>query len=385
MLLAAGCNEPPSPAPLTASSVLGEQVVPGARGLLRGRESISPSVTQGPTSDARLPLPPPTFERLGYSRPSAQVLACGPLGFVRLTERGFEVYSYSTLRRTARYPDGVFTHVVNQPGYSYLLVGAGSSLLYYQANPRLTPLGHLHAIGPFVMWADQQDRKRIWVHYLKDDAVHHFALSRDTKQAAALLGSVALPNFAGTVLARLTAGQWLYAAHGEWTSDVEGAGPGCSGDSPVNCPLRLADGTRSAWVGATPPGIEAVVSGAGSKLWLVSSKRAQAFDLDPLDRLRPHGTADLAGEPWLAVSEGGRLAVLSQRVEAGRRRWTLQLEDGAHSGEPLELAVKDAGDVAAAARRGACLVPARPWVVVGGPSDLRVIDYATREELLSLD
>src|SRR5690606_25505692 len=89
--------------------------------------------------------PSPLFEHLGYARPPAQTLACGQLGFVRLTEPGFEVYSYQRQTRVARHEHGAYTHVTAQAGYSYLLVGGGASLLYYQANPNRLSLGHLPA------------------------------------------------------------------------------------------------------------------------------------------------------------------------------------------------------------------------------------------------
>jgi hypothetical protein len=286
---------------------------------------------------------------------------------VRLIEPGFEVYSYQTLTRTARYKDGAFTHVTDQPGYSFLLVGDGPSLVYYQANPRLTPLGHLHAIGPFTIWADHQDRERVWVHYLKDDAVHHFALPRDVERAGALLGTVALANFTGTLLARLTAGQWVYASNSE-------SGGGAQ--------LRLVDGTRTAWLGGIPAQAEAAVPGAGIGLWLLSTRQAMAFELSPLDHLMPRGAVDLPSEPWAATSAGERLAVLSQEVKGTKRHWSVQVVEAGRPFTPLALALNEADEIASLSRLSMCLAPDRPWVVVGSPRGLQVIDYTTGEALL---
>lgn len=320
-----------------------------------------------PIVQAGLARSSPTFEHLGYARPAAQVVACGPLGFVRLTEPGFEVYSYQPLRRTARYAHGAFTHVTPQPGYSYILVGAGPSLLYYQANPRSTPLGHLPAIGPFTIWADQQHRERLWVHYLKDDAVHHFALPRDTELAAQLHQSVALPSFDGTLLARLATGQWIYSAHNESGTGVQ---------------WRSSTGARTAWLGGLPAQTQAVVPAAGADLWLVLPHAALGYRMSPLDQLLPNGNITLQGEPWVATSEGGRLAMLSQAVSDSKRQWRVQVLATGRLRATLPLTSNATDDIRSAARRALCLAPQRPWVVVAGPSELRVINYATGRELL---
>jgi hypothetical protein len=110
---------------------------------------------------------------------------------------------------------------------------------------------------------------------------------------------------------------------------------------------------------------------------------ALAFELSPLDRLVPNGAIDLASEPWVAVTEGGRLAVIGQEVKARTRLWTLQVVETGKTRALLPLSFDDAADVRSASRRALCLVPGRPWVVVGGPNELRVIDYTTGAELLA--
>jgi hypothetical protein len=384
-ILGAACNGPSSHS-LAGQSTTRETPPGASERAASGAARPGPDVARQNSAEGVRPKaaevagarPLPTFEHLGYARPVAQVLACGPLGFVRLIEQGFEVYSYRNLTRTARYEDGAFTHVTEQPGYSYLLVGAGPSLLYYQANPRLTVLGHLPALGPFTIWADPQARERLWVHYLKDDAVHHFELPRDSERAGELLGSLALPNFDGNLLARLTAGQWIYAAY----SESGGADPFAGGPA-AGKQLRLVDGARTAWLGGFPAQSEAAAAGSGVGVWLLSMRGALAFELSPLDRLVPNGAIDLASEPWVAVTEGGRLAVIGQEVKARTRLWTLQVVETGKTRALLPLSFDDAADVRSASRRALCLVPGRPWVVVGGPNELRVIDYTTGAELLA--
>lgn len=321
---------------------------------------------------AQTPLSPPARHlapglEFGYAQPPPQVLACGPLGFVRLTEPGFEGYSYQTLTRTARQREGAFTHVTDQPGYSFLFVGAGPSLVYYQANPRFVGLGHLPALGPLQIWPDVEQRERLWVHFLKDDAVHHFELPKAASGRAALVGSVTLSGFDGRRLARLYGGQWVYSAFSEATSEPR---------------LRWQDGARSAWLGVFPSDTEAVVGGVGMGLWLLSPRQAYAFEVTPLDQLLGRGQRALPSKPWAAASDGGRLAVLGQASRGKTRVWSAVVSDAGALYE-REIVFSDANDVGAAARRGVCLAPGRPWVVVGGPRELRVLDYVSGELLLT--
>lgn len=304
----------------------------------------------------------PASLRLGYAHPVAQTVACGPLGFVHLTERGFDAYDYSNLRRTLTYRHLAFTHVVAQPGYSFLLVGAGNSLLYYQANTRLTALAHLPALGPLHVWPDTQRRERLWVHYLKDDAVHHFELPRKVKERALLLSSVALYGYGGRGLARLAAGQWLYIAQNE----SGGAG------------LRMVDGTRRVWVHPSWS-TDTLVAASALRFWSIEAERVAQFEVTPLDRLHPHGVTELAGEIWAAVSDGPRLASLSQTADGARRVWTLQVNEY-NRWHAMELADLSGTDQPVEARDvSLCLVPDRPWVVWGRRDGVQVVDFERGE------
>lgn len=333
-------------------------------------EVIAPARALGPTAeradadDRGDPRSVPVFEQLGYAKPVAQVVACGALGFVRLTEPGFEVYSYEAQTRIARYRDGEFSHVIEQPGFTYLLVGAGPSLSYYQASPRLTALAHVPALGPFSLWADPQDHARVWVHYAKDDAVVHLALARNPERMAELLGTIRLPNYDGALLTRLTAGPWLFSAHGEAASRSE---------------LRIQFGDRTAWLGSVPESSQAASAGFGTHVLLLSAERALDFEVTPLERLAPRGAVELSARPWAAASEGRRTAVLGQRVVDGRRTWSVQVIEQNRTRAVIGVSFDDAASVEKAARRGVCLAPGRPWVIIGGPHELRVVDYSTSQ------
>lgn len=361
-----------APSDQAATPSTPRSAVDSARAAAPGRAPLERAVPPPAELSPRTPVPrsgasPPLFERLGYARPPAQTLACGQLGFVRLTDAGFEVYSYQRQTRTARHEHGAFTHVIAQPGYSYLLVGGGASLLYYQANPNHSSLGHLPALGAFTIWPDPQHRERVWVHYAKDDAIVHFALPRDTARPPEALGTVPLAHFDGSLLTRLTAGQWLFGAR----SEAETASQ-----------LGLVDGSRAAWLGGFPADTEALLPGAGARVWLLSRRQVRTFEGTVTERLEPRGAVDLAGEPWVAASDGPRLAVLTQRLGDGQRQWRVQVVSTAKTSPPVELGLSDAGSIASAARRGICLVPDRAWVIVGGPTELFVINYATGEVLL---
>lgn len=324
-----------------------------------------PQSSPAPSGDERDEVPAhtrPASLRLGYARPVPQTLACGPLGFVHLTEHGFDAYSYATLGRILRYRQGQFTHVVDQPGYSFLLVGPGSSLLYYQANHRLTALAHLPALGPLHLWPDAQKRERLWLHYLKDDAVHHFELPRRVNERARLLSSVGLEGYRGGGLTRLAAGQWIYVAHTE--SDVS--------------TLRVVEGSRRFWLSPSSSA-DSLVAGSSGEFWSIDAAHISRFEFTPLGRLRPSDVKDAGGEVWAAVSEGGRLAFLAQTTDGARRRWALgvRASNGWHAVELPNLTGRD--EPAAARDLTLCLVPNRPWVVWGGREEVRVLDFETGE------
>lgn len=325
-------------------------VTPGAPE--RGRPGLDDSAIAAHSRPASL--------RLGYARPVRQTLACGALGFVRLTEPGFEAYSYATLTRTMRRGEGAFTHVVAQPGYSFLLVGSGTSLLYYQANPRLTPLGHLPALGPMRIWQDAQQRDRVWAHYLKDDAVHHFELPRNVRHSARLLSSAPLPDFDGTQVVRLVGGQWIYRANSEFAAAPR---------------LRLVDGQRRVWL-TSGLSAEIVVPGGGMNLWAIDTHRITRHEITPLDQVIPGAGSSLVGETWAAVGEGERLALLSQHSAGEGRRWGVQVVVGSRSYyvKLPHLAGRDSPQLANGLTL--CLVPGRTWVVLGDRSDVHIVDYA---------
>ncbi len=255
--------------------------------------------------------------------------------------------------------EGAFTHVVAQPGYSFLLVGSGSSLLYYQANPRLTPLGHLPALGPLWSWADAQQRHRLWVHYLKDDAVHHFELSRNVKRPAELLSTVSLPGFDGNRVVRLVGGQWVYTAHNEFAA----AGR-----------LRLVEGLRHVWLG-TALSADVFVPGGGMNLWATDTHHITRYEITPLDQVLPVTGLPLVGEPWAAVSEGERLALLSQSSSEGPRQWGVQVVGNGRSFDVRLPDLTDRNAPELAKHLTLCLAPGRTWVVIGDRRDVRVVDY----------
>lgn len=307
----------------------------------------------------------PVSLKLGYARPLRQTLACGPLGFVRLLEPGFEAVSYTTWQSTLRRPRGAFTHVVEQPGYSFLLVGRESSLAYYQANVRLTQLSHFPALGPLRIWADAQSRERLWVHYLKDDAVHHFELPRDVHLPARLLHSISLPNFDGRRLIRLQGGQWLFGAHGEFAEAPR---------------LRWTDGRHQLWLEGGWEGV-ALVAGQAMNFWAVYPERVVSHRMEPLDKAIQVQASMLQGDPWGAVSQGDRLAVLSHRVVDGRRRWSAQVVTPARTHHVEFPDLEDPGTPEFATQLTLCLPPERTLVVVGSSRDVRVVDYVTQKTL----
>lgn len=343
---------------------------PGTPTPTRAIGSLGPEATAGEGNGARAVATIPSHSNpvsltLGYARPLRQTLACGSLGFVRLLEPGFEAVSYATWQPTLRRARGEFTHVVEQPGHSFLFVGRDSSLAYYQANLRLTRLSHLPALGPLHIWADAQSRERLWVHYLKDDAVHHFELPKDVDVPARLLHSVPLPDFDGRHLIRLHGGQWLFGAHGEFAEESR---------------LRWTDGKYRAWLDGRWDGV-ALVAGQAMDFWAVHPERVVSYRVTPLDKAEQLRLSMLHGEPWGAVNQGGRLAVLTHRVSEGRRQWSTQVVTQTHTYHVELPDFDDPGTPDFATRLTLCLPPQRTLVVVGNSSDVRVVDYVTQKTL----
>lgn len=354
-------NDNPLPVAATTVSAADE---PARASLLFGGDKREES------SADPIPVLPSYRKHAGVEQPRSQQVACGERGFVRLLPSGFEGYTYSDLALTFRSDKRKFTHVVAQAGHSYLMVGAIESLVYYQPHTHLLPLTRLPALGPFQLWADVRRRDWVWVHYLRDDAVHLFELPALARVAAsnsmsehpsparaALRQSVVLSDFDGKSVERTYSGGFVHTRY---------------------------DGNQS-------PGADTAVlllSNFGRAG--VAHARASTVTLHP-----PKGGADsgvevkLQGHPFSMVEAEGRVALITHRSSDSKRDWQLEVvlvprvvrrvPLPSHTTEP---APDNDPFTAEVANRSLCLVPGKPWVVVGGKTAVSVIDYDTGNTLL---
>lgn len=308
---------------------------------------------------------------VGFRLPPEQVLACGELGLVRIVTAGFEAWSFEPLRRSFASDQATFTHVVPQEGHSYLLLGPRESWVYYLPNPRLSAYGRVPALGPFQVWPDPRRREWLWVHYLKDDAVHRFELAGE-RQDASLSATVRLPRFSGPTVARLTTGAWLYPASPEATS-APNAWLSVIGERSVQQP-SIPEQT-----------IASSRSWRSDRAWALSPTQAMLLALDRPGA--PQLTVDLVGAPYALDEEGRRLAVVTQRQTPRQRQWFVEVIEASGKHSVLELAQRGGSGADGLKQdtsdRDVCLVPTRPWVVVGGRTSLQILDYSTERVVLA--
>jgi hypothetical protein len=307
----------------------------------------------------------------GVERPRSQQVACGELGFVRLLPTGFEGYRYYDRGLTFRSHKRAFSHVVAQAGHSFLMVGPVESLVYYQPNTRLLPLARLPSLGPFQLWADVRSHQWVWVHYLRDDAVHRFELlspSVDTEARAserggmakaAVLETLTLAGFDGTTVERKYSGEWIYERQ------VPTAPETVSGEV-----LHVSGLGKSGHVRVT-----------GSTVALfATSTQTSALNVA------------LMGYPFSMVESGGRVAFVTHRSVDRGREWQVEVIESSGSVHRVSLpnhgGSQRNGTADAFAMevsdRSLCLVPGRPWVVVGGKTKVQLLEYQTGVVLLAL-
>lgn len=351
------------PTPNHESKPLSPEQAPTRSAVVHAEGERAPKATAQP-----LPRLPSYRKHAGVEQPRSQLVACSELGFVRLLPVGFEGYRLYDRSLTFRSTKRTFTHVVAQAGHSYLLLGPHESLLYYQPHTRVEALARLPALGPFRIWPDARHHEWVWVHYLRDDAVHRFELPRLTppgtdeqKSAkASLQTSVELAGFDRKSVERTVYGRWVYTRAEDDAAIVLMSGFG-----------------------------EGVAHVRAASVTLTIDERIGRTN-EPTARSL---VVELAGYPFSVVEAEGRLAVVTHTARADGRDWQLEVIEASGHVHRVTLPNRT-GSVQAAhvdefaeevANRSVCLVPGKPWAVVGGRTSVRLFDYRTSTPLLALE
>lgn len=323
-----------------------------------------------PARDTDLPRLPSYKKHAGVDQPRKQHVACGELGFVRVLSKGFEGYRYHDWSITFRSNKREFTHVIAQVGHSFLLVGPDESLLYYLPNTHLQVLARLPALGAFQLWSDVRAREWVWVHYLRDDAVHRFELQGVVEQKqrsassertgvpkAALLESVELPDFDGKSVERSANGPFLYTRQGAVTHDRSAA----------NSDVLIVSNF----------GKSGMAEARATSVTLRANADSRAGDV----------VVAIEGYPYSMVGSENAVALITHTTNERGRRWQLEVIKGRDAVWRVPLPSPSAGETLEAddalalelGNRSLCLVPGRTWAVIGGPTDVRVVDYRSGE------
>lgn len=316
-----------------------------------------------------LPRLPSYRKQAGVEQPRSQLVACSELGFVRLLPEGFEGYRLYDRTLTFRSTQRRFTHVVAQAGHSYLLLGPNESLLYYQPHTHIEPLARLPALGPFRVWPDARHHEWVWVHYLRDDAVHRFELPKlgafpvETRGPvkASLQTSVQFSGFDGSSVERTAYGEWVYT--------------------------RAEDEVQSLLVSGFGEGL--AYARESSVMFTSHERRPARSNPSPARTL----VVELSGYPFSMAESEQRLALITHTTHTEGRDWQLEVIEASGAVHrvalPNRTASSHAPDVDAFAQevadRSVCLVPGKPLAVVGGKTSVRLFDYRTGESLLVSD
>ncbi len=256
--------------------------------------------------------------------------------------------------------------MVSQAGHGYLMVGPVESLLYYQPNTRVQSLARLPAWVRSSVWSDVRRRDWVWVHYLRDDAVHRFELPAGTLGQGGVVWDEHLTLVKAVLLESV---QLLRVRRQKCGTRVFGGfiarAPTLNRPTMMCCWFRIGGKTGSA-------------QARESSVTLASSDGRKA-------------NVELRGYPFSMVEADGRIALVTHHTSSDRREWQLEVKTSAGKIRRVDLPgqqeLEQAGQdhfATEVTNRSLCFVPGKPWVVVGGKTAAWVFDYDSGRTLLTL-
>lgn len=308
-----------------------------------------------------------------------QVLACGKLGFVRLTETGFDAFSTSLRKRLARIDLAEPQCALALSGDSTLVVGKHEVVRYYRGQKQAPRFARIPLLGPLQAWADPQDIDSFWVRYLRDPDLHYYTLVDADRSVT--FGQVRnLPDFDRRHFTLLADGSPFYTTE-RGLLQLEG---NATRESP---PPALLGALNGVWPAARL-----------DRYWVSSDAgELKLFEQSRGEPLRRSHRVD--GVPYAVDVDGERLAIVSVSQTGSQVDWHLSVIRGDETVARLELpmTLPLSSDVTAQQtdtpssalddhdNRDVCLLQGRPWVLAGGKRLLQLFDYEKQELLQTWD
>jgi hypothetical protein len=325
-------------------------------------------------SEQKLPpaaLPESLVDRsafiLGAPSPALQEIACDPRGIVRLAATGFVSYRLQPLR-ARRHPEPErFLSVTALTGFSALLIGSKSTQRYYHGQEEAERFARIPLLGAGYVEGENDDIDRFWVRFLRDDAFHQFHLDADAFHAENVR-VVVLKGSDQRIAARLRSGAFVFTRAQDLVWQF--------GSEQRTYPLS----------DVVPEPIEFASAERTDQVWAFDAKRGAV--LLEMTRGRPlRQQLAFRGQPFSIDVEGARVAVVSVVQTQAGHGFVLQVfERGAlvfEHGLPENGGASGSWQQRAMANRDVCLIPGRPWVVVGGRDGVEVFEHGAGTLLFS--
>lgn len=327
------------------------------------------NATAAPREEPKRPTPPPPAPVTPAVPP--QLVACGTgRDFYRLTDKALEVFEVSKtipppqIRGSAAAVQ-VATFEVAQAlnvvplKKGVLVIGRQGLFRYAPGHEQLRDSGFIPTPAPLVAWSADR-AESFWVRALGEASLREYTLARAPKAAPAARAQ-ALPGFDARLFTVLGDGVPLYSTAAGLVRAGDEAAPASAPKLPEPAKLIFPDVSRDRYWAADALG----------NLGLWDHKRGSAGP----GRAAPVFSARVPGAVIDVALEGGRIAVLS--IEARDQAYRPTVTIFAEAKEQAQRRVSWTPAASGQPQVDLCLIPGRPWVVVGGKRWLQLVDWQT--------
>ena len=295
-----------------------------------------------------------------------QLVACGSgRDFYRLTDKALEVFEVSKtipppqIRGSAAALQVATLDVplalnVVPLKKGVLVIGRKGLFRYEPGNRRALESAPIPTPAPLVAWSDPKRTGSFWVRVFGEANLHQYTLARAPK--ATPDDSVqALPGFDGRLFTVLADGVPLYSTANGLVRPEGEAEATSAPKLPEPAKLIFSDVDRDRYWTADGQG----------NLGLWDRKQGST----------PVFSARVPGAVIDVALEGGRVAVLS--IEAREQAYRPTVTVFSDGKQAAQRRVSWTPGSSGQPQLDLCLIPGRPWVVVGGKRWLQLVDWQT--------
>ena len=357
LVLGAGCSrgESRSEGPLPSASA-------SAGGARSAAASASPERKHRPVAQARPAVTP---------KLPPQLVACvGGRDFYRITDRALEVFEVSktipppNLRGSAAAVQVASVgmerplNVVPVATKGVLVIGKQNVFRYEPGAKNVRTSAPIPTPGPLFAWPDSARAGSFWVRVSGEKSLHSYAPGA-TPNAAPVDREHALPDFDARLFTLLADGAPFYStplglrSNGVRRGDVR----------PALALPKPAEAAALLFPDVSPERYWAADAQGNLTLWQRKPSETPLF------------SARVPGAVIDASVEGGRVAVLSiEAAGPSYRPFVTIFADGQQIGQLRPAWTPASGGQP---KLDLCLIPGRPWVVVGGTKWMQLHDWQT--------